>query len=107
MSNYTTDYFQMNSDGDDCLALTGKSGDYMGIKGMLRYEARVKAVTEGGTVTVKDNIDLVVTNANAVTLYFVAATNFVNYKDVSADQHARVMSALQNIRWRNATFRSC
>lgn len=98
MSNYTTDYFRMNSDGDDCLVLTGKSGDYMGIKGMIRYEARVKAVTEGGTVTVKDNIDLVVTNANAVTLYFVAATNFVNYKDVSAGQHARVMNALQNIK---------
>ncbi|HWB24798.1 MAG TPA: glycoside hydrolase family 95 protein [Chitinophagaceae bacterium] len=97
MSNYTTDYFQMNSDGNNCLVLTGKSGDYMGIKGMLRYEARVKAVAEGGTVTVTDNINLTVKNADAVTLYFVAATNFVNYKNVSADQHKRVMHYLAGI----------
>jgi len=97
MSNYTTDYFRMNSDDNDCLVLTGKSGDYMGIKGMLRYEARVKAVADGGTVTVTDNINLTVTNANAVTLYFVAATNFVNYKNVSADQHKRVMDALAGV----------
>jgi alpha-L-fucosidase 2 len=87
----------MNSDGNDCLVLTGKSGDYMGIKGMLRYEARVKAVADGGTVLVTDNINLTITNANAVTLYFVAATNFVNYKDVSASQHKRIVDALAGI----------
>lgn len=97
MSNYTTDYFRMNSDGNDCLVLTGKSGDYMGIKGMLKYEARVKAVADGGSVTVSNNIDLTVSNANSVTLYFAAATNFVNYKDVSADQHKRVVEALSSI----------
>lgn len=97
MSNYTTDYFRMNSDGNSMLVLTGKSGDYMGIKGALRYEARIKAVAEGGTVTVTDNIDMNVFNADAVTLYFVAATNFVNYKDVSGDQHKRVMDVLNGI----------
>jgi alpha-L-fucosidase 2 len=97
MSNYTTDYFQMNSDGSNCLVLTGKSGDYLGIKGALRYEARVKAFADGGAVTVTDNINLNVENANAVTLYFTAATNFVNYKDVSANQHKRVMDVLQAI----------
>ena len=97
MSNYTTDYFRMNSDGNDCLVLTGKSGDYMGIKGALRYEARVKAVTEGGTVRVENNIDLVVSNATSVTIYFTAVTNFVNYKDVSADQHKRVTATLDRV----------
>lgn len=95
-SNYATDYFKMDPYGDDGLVLTGKSADYMGIEGKLRYEARLKAVAEGGTVKT-NGVDLVVENANAVTLYFAAATNFVNYKDVSANPHQRVDDYLQHI----------
>jgi alpha-L-fucosidase 2 len=88
-SNYGTDYFQMDPYGNDGLVLTGKSTDYLGVEGKMRYEARIKAVPEGGTMKT-DGVDLIIENANAVTLYFAAATNFVNYKDVSADQHQRV-----------------
>jgi alpha-L-fucosidase 2 len=95
-SNYATDYFRMDGKGNDELVLTGKSADYMGIEGKLRYEVRLKAVADGGTMKV-DDIDLVVENANAVTLYFVAATNFINYKDVSGDHHAKVENYLKNI----------
>src|SRR6185312_11980503 len=96
MSNYATDYFRMDGVGNDGLALTGKSADYMGIEGKLRYEARLKAVADGGVVKV-DGDDLSVENADAVTLYLVDATNFVNYKDVSGDYHAKVESYLRNI----------
>ena len=85
-SNYATDYFRMDPYGNDGLVLTGKSADYMGVEGKLKYEARIKAVPEGGNMRT-DGVDLIIENANAVTLYFAAATNFVNYKDVSADQH--------------------
>lgn len=95
-SNYGTDYFQMNPHGQDGLSLTGKSTDYLGVEGKIRYEARVKAIPEGGTVYTND-VNLVIENANAVTLYFAAATNFVNYKDVSADQHRRVNDYLKGI----------
>src|SRR6202012_1400367 len=67
----------------------GKSADYMGVAGRLHYEARLKAVPEGGTVKVEDDL-LTVAGADAVTLYVVAATNFVNYHTVSADAHQRV-----------------
>ncbi|TAE34852.1 MAG: glycoside hydrolase family 95 protein [Cytophagales bacterium] len=95
-SNYATDYFRMDALGTEGLVLTGKSADYMGIEGKLRYEARIKAVAEGGTVHT-DGVDLIITNANVVTLYFAAATNFVNYKDVSANQHQRVETYLKKI----------
>jgi alpha-L-fucosidase 2 len=88
-SNYATDYFKMDPYGDDGLILTGKSADYMGVEGKLRYEARIKAMPEGGTIKT-DDVNLIIENANSVTLYFAAATNFVNYKDVSANQHQRV-----------------
>jgi alpha-L-fucosidase 2 len=95
-SNYATDYFQMNPYGNDGLILTGKSADYMSVEGKLKYEARIKAVLEGGTMKT-DDVNLIIENANAVTLYFAAATNFVNYKDLSADQHQRVNDYFKKI----------
>ncbi len=98
-SNYATDYFRMDGLGTDQLKLTGKSADYLGVEGKLRYEARIKAIPEGGTMELDDDTHTVlrIKNADVVTLYFVAATNFVNYKDVSADQHARVEEMLSKL----------
>ena len=95
-SNYGTDYFQMDPYGNDGLVITGKSTDYLGVAGKMRYEARIKAVPEGGTMKT-NGVDLIIENANAVTLYFAAATNFVNYKDVSGDQHQRVDNYFKGI----------
>ena len=99
-SNYATDYFKMDTYGGDGLVLTGKSADYMGVVGKMRYEARIKAVPEGGTMKT-NGVDLIIENADAVTLYFAAATNFVNYKDVSADQHQRVADYFKAIENKN------
>ena len=95
-SNYATDYFRMDGAGNDELVLTGKSADYMGIEGKVRYEAKLKAVPEGGVMKL-DDATLVIENANSVTLFFVAATNFINYKDVSGDHHAKVETYLKGI----------
>ncbi|HEX5669395.1 MAG TPA: glycoside hydrolase family 95 protein, partial [Chitinophagaceae bacterium] len=88
-SNYGTDYFEMNGEAPDVLKLTGKSADYLGVEGKLRYEAKARFVPEGGTMK-QDGYILKVSNANAVTIYIVAATNFRNYKDVSGNQQERV-----------------
>ncbi len=92
-SNYATDYFRMDGYGSDGLVLRGKSADYMGVEGKLRYEARLRAVPTGGSVSVHDD-ELTVSNADAVTLIIAAATNFVNYKDVSGDPAASAESAM-------------
>ncbi len=96
-SNYATDYFRMDGVEQDGLMVQGKSADYMGIEGALRYKAQLKAIPEGGVMEV-DDVDLIVTNADAVTLAIVAATNFVNYKDVSGDTDARVASYLEQVK---------
>lgn len=95
-SNYGTDYFRMDGAGSDQLVLKGRSADYLGISSQLRYEARVRAVPEGGVMRVEGN-ELIIDGADAVNLYFVAATNFVNYKDVSGDPEARVQKYLADI----------
>jgi alpha-L-fucosidase 2 len=92
-SNYATDYFQMDGDGPDGLVVRGKSADYMGVEGKLRYESRLKAVSQGGTTTVQDD-DLVIRGADAVTFFVGAATNFVSFRDVSGDPHARVTAVM-------------
>ncbi len=96
-SNYATDYFRMDGVGQDGLAVTGKSADYLGVEGALRYEARLKAVPEGGTMKVADDY-LTINKADAVTFIIAAATNFVNYKDVSADQTLRVDNYLEQVK---------
>ncbi len=92
-SNYATDYFQMDGYGEDGLIVTGKSADYLGVEGRIRYEGRLKASTEGGHLEVVDD-HLIVSGADAVTLTIAAATNFVSYKDVGADPHRRVEEAI-------------
>jgi alpha-L-fucosidase 2 len=95
-SNYATDYFRMDGKSPDQLVLSGKSADYLGVDGKLRYEVVLKAFNEGGNVIIEGK-DLMVDKADAVTLCLVAATNFVNYKDVTGDQHQRVLAYLMNI----------
>jgi alpha-L-fucosidase 2 len=95
-SNYATDYFRMDGVENNGLMVSGKSADYLGIEGRLRYLARLKAFNEGGLTRV-EGTDLIVENADAVTIYIAAATNFVNYKDLSADPGLRVKNYLDNI----------
>ncbi len=92
-SNYATDYFRMDGLAPDGLVVRGKSADYMGVTGALRYESRLKALPEGGSMSL-DWDELSVTGADAVTLLVAAATNFVSYKDVSGDPRARVEAVL-------------
>jgi alpha-L-fucosidase 2 len=85
-SNYATDYFQMDGFGDDGLRLTGKSADYLGVPGRIRYVCLLKASASNGGEVKAGYRDLRgQERASAVTLYLSAATNFVSYKDVSAD----------------------
>jgi alpha-L-fucosidase 2 len=92
-SNYATDYFHMDGVGNDGLVVRGKSADYLGVAGKLRYTARLRASSDDGVISVDDN-RLIVRDATAVTIVLAAATNFVNYKDVSGDPEARVDAAL-------------
>jgi alpha-L-fucosidase 2 len=93
-SNYATDYFRMDSYGADGLKLSGKSADYMGVAGQVRYQVRLRAQSKGGSTRATDD-DLIVQDADSVTLLISAATNFVNYKDVSADPNTRIEATMR------------
>ena len=95
-SNYATDYFRMDAHGDDGLVVRGKSADYLGVEGQLRYEVRLQASHRGGELRTGDD-RLVVRQADEVTFRIAAATSFVSYRDVSADPAARVEAVLQAV----------
>jgi len=95
-SNYGTDYFTMDGVGQDGLMINGRSADYLGIEGKLKHKTELKAIPEGGSMKVEDDY-LYVENADAVTLIVAAATNFVNYNDVGADQAERVKDYLEQV----------
>ena len=101
-SNYGTDYFRMDALAPNELRLTGKNSDYLGIPGRLVYEARLFARADGGRGTVSiDYRTLRVGGADAVTIVLAAATNFVNYMDVSGNAAERVRTVLDRARARD------
>jgi len=95
-SNYDNAYFLMDGWPPDALVLSGKNSDYLGVEGKLRYMAVLKIIPDGGEVSL-DSKTLSVANANSVTMLFAAATNFVNYSDVSGNPEERVSSSIEKV----------
>ena len=77
------------------LLLTGVTGDHEGVKGAVEFEGQFQVLNEGGKVAV-DSSGIAITKANAATVYISIATNFKNYRDISADEHARASQYLQS-----------
>lgn len=75
------------------LVLTAAGKEHEGVPGAIRLETQLAAKNEGGRVVVRGD-SLTVERADAVTLYISSATNFVNYKDVSANPHKRASAKL-------------
>lgn len=67
------------------------SGDVITLNGTvnsIKFQARAKIKTDGGTVTVSGNT-LKVNEANSATVLVVIGTNFNAYNDITADPSAR------------------
>jgi alpha-L-fucosidase 2 len=67
------------------LEMTGLSSSHEGVTGQVKFDTRVKIITSGGVATVtSDKIN--VSNANEVTILISIATNFVDYKTLTANE---------------------
>jgi alpha-L-fucosidase 2 len=75
------------------LLLRGVNGDSRGIKGALKFEARVRVLTQGGKTTAEKR-SVAVSGADSATLLIAAATSYKNYKDVSGDPEALTQAYL-------------
>ena len=78
------------------ISATIKNVEQEGIKGGLTAECRVEVKADGEVNT--DNQELKISNATEATLYIVAATNFVNYEDMSGNPTMKNNQVLGSLR---------
>jgi alpha-L-fucosidase 2 len=85
------------------LVLSGVNGDAQGVKGALKFQARLHVQAEGGSMAA--NADSVsVTGADSATVLMVAATSYRRFDDVSGDPAALTKHSLAAVE--NKTFDS-
>jgi alpha-L-fucosidase 2 len=77
----------MSTEANDTLVMSGVNGSANGVKGALKFQARVRVLAKGGKVSSGTN-NVVVNGADSVTLLVAAATSYKSYEDVSGDPEA-------------------
>ncbi len=79
------------------LVLSGQNGDASGIKGALKFQARVRVLSGGGEAKT-ENERIIVTGADSVTLLIAAATSYKSYRDTSGDPETLTKEVLEKAR---------
>ncbi len=86
---------EVSVSGTNSISMRGTTkGDHY-TEGAIRFAADLKLELQGGKSIAKDSV-LSVSNANSAVIYIAMATNFVNYKDISADPEKRNRTYLKN-----------
>ncbi|RZK59715.1 MAG: glycoside hydrolase family 95 protein [Pedobacter sp.] len=80
---------------DNDLILDGKGSDHENQKGKIKFNVVARAKTIGGFFRV-DSSGITIENADTAIIFLAIATNFVNYKDLSADPLARALKTLNS-----------
>jgi alpha-L-fucosidase 2 len=71
----------------DTLVMSGVNGSSGGIRGALKFQARVRLLAPGGKISAGEGT-ITVDRADSVTVLIAAATSYKNFKDVSGDPEA-------------------
>ena len=85
------------------LGFKGQLGDYEGAQWTavwrdegVAFEGRARVVPVGGSLSSQDGV-ISVRKADAATVFFAAATSFVNYQDISAQPAKRIDACLEQL----------
>lgn len=78
---------------NDVLTMDGVTSDHEGIKGQLKFNARIKIVNDGGELQSTD-LALNLSNANSATVFISIATNFINYNNISENEEIKAKNYL-------------
>ncbi|WP_241126904.1 glycoside hydrolase family 95 protein [Novosphingobium terrae] len=76
-----------HAEGHDSIVLSGRNAQSNGIPGVLRFEARLKAITQGGHIATADG-RLTMRGANEVVLLVAMATSYQRFDKVDGDPSA-------------------
>lgn len=72
------------TESGNTLVMTGVNGDAQGVKGALRFQARVCVMPHGGRLEAGAN-SLTLSNADSALVIIAAATSYKNYHDLTGD----------------------
>jgi alpha-L-fucosidase 2 len=75
------------------ITLSGTGSDHENQKGRIRFTVAARAKTTGGTM-LSDSSGIRISNADTAVLYLAIGTNFVNYRDLSANASRKADSTL-------------
>jgi alpha-L-fucosidase 2 len=75
------------------LEMTGLSSTHESVTGQVKFDARVRILNSGGSTTVASS-KINVNNADEVVILISIATNFVDYKTLTADDTAKCINYL-------------
>ena len=75
------------------LSMVCQGEEQEGVKAGLHAVCKVAVKTDGKTMSQDDRLSI--THATSVTIYLTAATNFVNYHDISGDAEEKAQQALE------------
>lgn len=98
--NFTASYetplekYSISAKGNK-LILQGTGTDHEGIEGLVRFENQTQINTTDGKVKAEKG-KITVSNATSATIYISIATNFVNYKNISANESKKAESQLKS-----------
>lgn len=86
---------EVSVSGKNTIKMNGITKGDQFTEGAIRFAVDLKLELQGGKSIAQDSV-LSVSNANSAVLYIAMATNFVNYKDISADAVKRNQVYLKN-----------
>ncbi len=75
------------------LTVNGTTGSHEGVEGKVQFSGIARVIASGGSVVTGDTL-ITVKNANSALIFISMATNYVNYKDLSANAVKRATDAL-------------
>jgi alpha-L-fucosidase 2 len=70
------------------LVIHGTTASHEGVEGKVRFNGITRIIAPGGKVTTSDTA-VTISNATTALIYISIASNYVNYKDISADEVKR------------------
>ncbi|MBW6500502.1 MAG: glycoside hydrolase family 95 protein [Bacteroidales bacterium] len=85
----------VSTKGNNELILSGRTSNHETVKGNVQFEAVVKILASGGTVSANDTA-LIVSGADFTTIYISVASNFKKFNDISGNASERANAYLQN-----------
>ncbi len=81
------------TNGNNELTISGITMDHESVKGLLKFKGIVRIKTTGGNIS-RNDTSLIVSNADAATIYISIATGFNNYQDISGDENNRAAAEM-------------